>query len=333
MAATGVQHFLSGVDLLTAMTGLTQHTINTPYIVGPVHCYSGRLADELVLFDTGPSTSEGERYLRTQVDLKNLRHIFVTHCHIDHYGQCAWLEKNSDATIYLPYRDCLKITQHDQRLVGMYQLLANLGFDRQWLDGLQRIFDSDALFPPLPKKFRVAETDIPQRLGIEVVNCPGHCQSDLVYVGDNWAVTGDTMLRGVFQSPLLDVDLTTGERFNNYAAYCASLVKLGGLRGRQILPGHRRTVGSIDQALLFYVSKLLLRVEQLRPHQDETNVMVLLDKLLEGRTQDVFHLYLKASEVVFMKDLLQEPEKLRASLEKIGLFDQVKELFSAATGC
>ena len=139
-------------------------------------------------------------------------------------------------------------------------------------------------------------------------------------------------MRGVFQSPLLDVDLTTGERFNNYAAYCATLVKLGGLRGRQILPGHRRTVGSIEETLLFYVSKLFLRAEQLRPHQDEKNVVVLIDKLLEGRMQDVFHLYLKASEVVFMKDLLREPELLRASLEKIGLFDQVKELYFAATG-
>lgn len=314
------------------MAGLTQHTINTPYIVGPVHCYSGRLAGELVLIDTGPPTSEGERCLRTQVDLKNLRHVMVTHCHIDHYGQAAWLEQNSDATIYLPYRDCLKIAQHDRRLVAMYQLLANLGFDRQWLDGLQRIFDSGALFPPFPKKFRVADTDIPERLGIQVLNCPGHSQSDLVYAGDNWAVTGDTLLRGVFQSPLLDVDLTTGERFNNYAAYCATLVKLGGLRGREIQPGHRQTIDSIDHTLLFYVSKLLLRAEQLRPHRDEENVVVLIDKLLEGRMQDVFHLYLKTSEVVFLKDLLREPEMLRAALEKIGLFDRVKELYVAATG-
>jgi 2,4-dienoyl-CoA reductase (NADPH2) len=314
------------------MAGLTQHTINTPYIVGPVHCYSGSLADELVLFDTGPPTPEGERYLRTHIDLKNLRHVMVTHCHIDHYGQTAWLERNSDATIYLPYRDCLKIAQHDQRLVGMYQLLSDLGFDGQSLAGLRRIFDSGALFPPFPKNYRVAETEVPARLGIVVVNCPGHSQSDLVYVGEDWAVTGDTLLRGVFQSPLLDVDLETGARFNNYAAYCATLVKLGGLRGRRVLPGHRQFVVSINETMLFYVSKLLLRVEQLRPYKDEKNLVVLVDKLLEGRSQDVFHLYLKASEAVFMKDLLREPEKLREALEKIGLFDQVKELYSAATG-
>lgn len=37
----------------------------------------------------------------------------------------------------------------------------------------------------------------------------------LVYVGDEWAVTGDTLLKGIFQTPLLDVDLIHGGRFNN----------------------------------------------------------------------------------------------------------------------
>ncbi|EKD35389.1 MAG: NADH:flavin oxidoreductase/NADH oxidase [uncultured bacterium] len=315
------------------MAGLTQHTINTPYMVGPVHCYSGMMAGELVLFDTGPPTPETERYLRKNIDLANLRHVIVTHCHIDHYGQAHWLEQHSDATIYLPYRDCLKISEHDRRMEDMYRLLMDLGFSREYLTGLKQIFDSGALFPPFPKRFKVAEKELLDRLGIEVISCPGHSQSDLVYAGEDWAVTGDTLLRGIFQSPLLDVDLESGDRFNNYAAYCSSLVKLAGLRNRKVLPGHRQTIAGIDATLLFYVSKLLVRVEQLRPFKDEENLMVLIDKLLGDRVQDTFHLFLKASEVVFMKDLLGEPEMLRRALEEIGLFGQVDELYHAATGC
>ena len=86
-------------------------------------------------------------------------------------------------------------------------------------------------FLPFPSSFLVAENDLPERLGIEVLACPGHSQSDLVYVGEDWAVTGDTLLRGVFQSPLLDVDLETGGRFKNYEAYCSTIVKLAGLNG------------------------------------------------------------------------------------------------------
>ena len=72
-----------------------QHTINTPYIAGPVHCYTAELGGDLVLFDTGPPTAEAEQYLRDNIDLRRLKHVIITHCHIDHYGQAAWLEKNS----------------------------------------------------------------------------------------------------------------------------------------------------------------------------------------------------------------------------------------------
>jgi hydroxyacylglutathione hydrolase len=312
------------------MAGLTQHTINTPYMVGPVHCYSGVLAGELVLFDTGPPTPDAERYLRDHIDLKKLRHVIITHGHIDHYGLAFWLEQNSDATVYLPYRDCLKIANHEKRIEGMYRLLASLHFHQQALDELRRIFESGLLFPPFPQKFLVAEKDLPQRLAITTLNCPGHSQSDMVYFGEDWAVTGDTLLRGIFQSPLLDVDLESGERFNNYQVYCRTLVKLAGLINRRILPGHRQTIAGIDTTLLFYISKLLQRVAQLRPYKDEENLMVTIEKLLGEPIKDAFILYLKASEIVFMKDLLAKPELLRRALEDIGLFDQVRELFAAA---
>lgn len=314
------------------MTELTQHTINTPYMVGPVHCYSGRLAGELVLFDTGPPTPEASRYLKEHIDLAELRHVIVTHCHIDHYGQAFWLEQHSDASIYLPYRDCLKIINHKERMSAMHTLLASLDFKKPVLDALQRIFDSGALFPPFPKKFLVAEKELPQRLGITVLACPGHSQSDLVYAGDNWAVTGDTLLKGIFQSPLLDVDLETGDRFNNYEAYCSTIVKLASLGSRRVLPGHRYGLAGIKPTLLFYITKLLQRVEQMRPHSEEPNLMVLIERLLGEEMRDVFHLYLKASEVVFMKDLLKQPELLGQALTDIEIFDQVEELYHSATG-
>lgn len=299
-------------------------------MVGPVHCYTGKLDGELVLFDTGPPTPEGQRYLQKHVDLDNLKHIIITHCHIDHYGQAHWLEQNCDAALYLPYRDGLKIAKHDWRIEEMSCLLAELGFDAAYLEELRQIFVSGALFPPFPKHFLVTENDLPERLGIEVLACPGHSQSDLVYAGEDWAVTGDTLLRGVFQSPLLDVDLETGGRFKNYEAYCSTLVKLAGLTGKRVLPAHRYTVKDINRVLLFYIAKLLQRAGQLRPYREEENVMLLMDKVLNGRALDIFNIYLKASEIVFMKDFLEQPELLRRALLEIGLFDDVAELFNSA---
>lgn len=312
------------------LKGFRQHTVSTPYMVGPVHFYTAELGGELVLFDTGPPTMETEQYLRENIDLAALRHIVVTHAHIDHYGQAWWLQENSDAALYLPTRDCMKISQHSRRMDGMYQLLLRCGFDTQYLDGLKKIFDSGVLFPPFPQKFLVAEKDIPAHLGINVLPCPGHSQSDVVYYGEDWAVTGDTLLRGIFQCPLLDLDLEASDRFKNYEAYCTTLTKLAGLEGKKVLPGHRQEIPGIKVTLRFYISKLLLRAQQLQTYKNEENLMVLIDKLLEGRMQDVFHMYLKASEIIFMKDFLRQPELLREALTAIGLFDDVADNYFTA---
>lgn len=311
---------------------VTQHTIDTPYPVGPVHCYTFEHEDGLILFDTGPPTREAKDYFRRHLDFGRLRYILLTHCHIDHYGLAHWFEQESDAVIVMPYRDSLKIAQHDRRIEMMELLLGNVGFGRQYLAELRQIFDSGVLFPPFPRRFAIAETDLPATLGIEVIPCPGHSQSDIVYAFDGYAVTGDTLLRGIFQSPLLDVDLETGERFNNYQAYCGSLVRLAELQGRTVLPGHRHTIEDVNTILQFYVTKMLVRVEQLLPVRNEPNVAKIISTLFNNQMTDVFHIYLKASEILFMQDFLADPERLGDALARIGLFDSVAELYHRVTG-
>ncbi len=299
-------------------------------MVGPVHCYTAQLGGDLVLFDTGPPTPEARKYLQENIDLKRLKHVLVTHCHIDHYGQGAWLADNCDATLYLPAKDCLKIANHSERIDGMEQMLSGLGFDEKYLSKLRAIFESGALFPPFPTRFEETESALPGHLGIEIIDCPGHSQSDLVFVGNEWAITGDTLLKGVFQSPVLDVDLESGTRFRNYEAYCSTLLKLAKLSSLEILPAHRKTIKSIEETMLYYISKLLSRAIQLHPYRSEENLFVIIEKITGGRMQDVFHMYLKASEILFMKDFLSEPGLLRSSLEEIGLFEEVSALYYSA---
>ena len=307
-----------------------QHTVDTPYMVGPVHCYTAELEGELVLFDTGPPTDIGQRFLEEHIDLGRLKHVIVTHCHIDHYGQSSWLEQHTDAAIYLPYRDILKIRRHEERMESMYGLLAEMGFAAGYLEQLRESFYRGVLFPPFPEKYLTAEKDIPPHLGVDVLCCAGHSQSDLVYTGNGWAITGDTLLQGIFQSPLLDVDLERGGRFNNYEAYCSSIVILAGLRNKLILPGHRRTIESVDATILFYVSKTLDRVMQLLPYFSSHTVAEIINLVFAKSMTDPFHIYLKASEIVFMKDFLARPEQLMTALRQIDLFDNVADQYSLA---
>jgi 2,4-dienoyl-CoA reductase (NADPH2) len=306
---------------------IQQHTINTDYQVGPVHCYSGELGGELVLFDTGPPTEEAQACLRDQLDLSRLRHIVITHCHIDHCGLVCWLVKETGASLYLPYRDTLKIARHEDRLEKLAELLLEVGFDQRFLERFRSSMDTDEVFPQFPEKFLTVEKDLPKHLGIEVLACPGHSQSDLVLVGPDWAVTGDVLLKGIFQAPLLDIDLETGERFRNYEAYCTTLVKLATLRDRQILPGHRNSIDSVDDTILFYVGKLLDRAAQLKQFSSKDSVAQIVGQLFGDGQGHPFHYYLKASELVFMRDLMRCPDLLRTSLEQIGLFEPVSEKF------
>lgn len=311
---------------------MQQHTIPTPYVVGEVHIYTIEVQGELILFDTGPPTPQALDCIRENVDLDRLRHVFVTHCHVDHYGLADHLGRHSAAEIYLPRKDALKIEHHQRRLDGIEELLYDLGFDGRYVDRFRQTVAGKGIFPTFPEHYRVVEeTDVLERLGLSCLSCPGHSQSDLVYLGEDWAVTGDTLLRGIFQAPLLDIDLDTfAGRFSNYGAYCDSLRRMEELRGRRILPGHRQAVDSLEATMLFYVTKLLERAERIREYADEADISAIVRRLFGTAMDDPFHVYLKASEIVFMRDFLADPGRLREALIHLGLFDAVRGLYAAA---
>lgn len=310
---------------------MRQHTVHTPYLVGEAHFYSTEIDGELVLFDTGPATQEALAFLREEVDLSRLKYVFITHCHIDHYGLAAELAEQTRAEILLPRKDAIKIIRHAERLAHIEGLLHECGFDKATTQRFRRIIEDAQVFPPFPKRYTIVEeSEIPAKLGISWLACPGHSQSDLVYRIGGQAITGDILLRNIFQAPLLDVDLDTfSGRFRNYDAYCGSLLALATLRDCRILPGHREYVESVDETILFYVDKMLERAGQVKRFSGTESVLNVVRKLFNGSLVDPFIIYLKVSEVVFMQDFIAEPGKLEDSLMKIGLFDAVRDRFEA----
>lgn len=310
---------------------IRQHTATTPYPVGDVHFYSTQIEGELVLFDTGPPTEECWQQLQAEVELGQLRHVFMTHCHIDHWGQAARLAQETGATIYLPQRDVDKIVHHQRRIQGMMDVMHGYGFTQPYLDELRAEIDNEDVFPPIPAAYEIVEKSaFERRFGLEVLACPGHSQSDLVYRLGNQAISGDVLLRGIFQSPLLDIDLQTfAGRFQNYRAYCTSLGHLTSLRDCRIWPGHRKHIESVDATLLFYLHKLLDRARKIKPFATEQDVAGLIAHLFDGQKLPLFHTYLKASEIIFMQDLFATPYLLQAALEQAGLFAPLADDFTA----
>ncbi len=312
---------------------MRQHTVQTPYMVGEAHFYSTEIKGELVLFDTGPATPQALAYLREQVDLERLKYLFITHCHVDHYGLAAYIAQNSATEICIPRKDAVKLRRHEERLMHIRNLLNEFGFDDAFVGRLRGSFEKNKIFPGIPDKFTVVEeSDVPEKLGITWLSCPGHSQSDLVYLCGDHAVAGDVLIRTIFQAPLLDVDLETfAGRFKNYDAYCASLLNLRKLEGYKIHPGHREYVESLDDTILFYVKKLLERAAQVKRFSDVESIHDVVAHLFGETLAEPFYIYLKVSEIVFMRDFLAAPETLKSSLERIGLFEGVRDLYVAVT--
>lgn len=313
---------------------MRQHMLHTPYLVSEAHFYSTEIDGELVLFDTGPPTAEALALLQKEVDLSRLKYLFITHCHIDHYGLSEYIAAHTEAQIFLPRNDFIKLQRNNAVTDSLRLLLLEIGFDEHYVRNLLEIFKDYRLPDFTAERFQIVEdSDLPARLGISCLHCPGHCQSDMVYKVGNDAITGDILIRNIFQTPLLEVDLSTlSGRFRNYDAYCDTLVKLQDLGSYRILPGHRMYVESLDSAIHFYVTKLLERAQQVKPLESIDSIRGVAEALFSAAENDPLVQYLKASEILFMRDFLAAPERLQNALREIGMFDRVRDLYGTVVG-
>ncbi|HUX37814.1 MAG TPA: MBL fold metallo-hydrolase [Rectinemataceae bacterium] len=309
---------------------MVQHSVPTPYMVGDVHFYTSDLDGGPVFFDCGPPLKEGREALAKAAELRELRHVFLTHCHIDHYGLCPWIERNSGATIWMPTKELKKFERRDEHERKAAELLDGLGFGPAFLDAMRESFRRTTVMPEDFSRYRpIEESALPPVWGLDWIACPGHSQSDIVWLQGDEAVTGDVLLRGIFQVPLLDLDLGSFEgRFRNYEAWCDSIPRIAALRGRRIRPGHRLTA-EVDEALVEYVTTLLQRARLVKRYR-HLPMTSIVDEIFKGRLSDPFYVYLKVSEIVFMIDFLDDPDSLRAALVAAGLFDGLAELFAEA---
>lgn len=302
---------------------LERHVIDTPYLVGPVEIYEFWIQGVHFLVDTGPQTEVAERYLEERIDLASLDYLLITHCHPDHYGLSNYISHHSPAEILFARVDACLYERFDERIAYLAEELSTFGFPKEMYDhfhGLLPKFQGDI---PFPKQYQILEEreGLLKGLGVEFLACPGHSQSDLVFLVEDYALTGDILLKNIFTAPLLDMDLTKGEgRFSNYRAYVESIGKLKTLEGRRILPSHNQEVESVKAQVDFYVAKMIKRANRLKPLAEQgMSKFELLGALLpEEGQKSAFYYYIKAGELYFFLDFLKDPMILSQALEDAG---------------
>jgi 2,4-dienoyl-CoA reductase (NADPH2) len=301
-----------------------RYTIDTPYPVGPVHIYLLEQGGRLVLFDAGPPTFNCFNFLKNNLPLSKIEYVFITHAHADHCGATGFIRENSEAKIVIPRKDILKNMHFEEIKASLKGILLDLGFPKEVVMNMQNAVESLKTQENLPEDVLAVE-DINLPEDITYKPFPGHSITDFVYLVDNkYAFTGDFLLADIFQTPLIEIDPETGEVFDNYRAYCNSIARLSELEGYEVLPSHRELKHPLD-AVGFYVDKLIKRSRFVRECLQKNCTIFDAVKELLDPYKEPFKAYMKASELVFIRDFIQKPELLLSSLKKIGLFDRFEK--------
>ena len=257
-----------------ALTRLGIHRIPVPVPFpeagGPANVYVIEEKDGgVALFDAGIGTKEGRDALHAGLDelgisTGELRRIFVSHGHIDHYGCARAAQEASGAPVYAHLRDHDKLTGRDRtaRRLELYAAyLSRLGAPPRLLEHV-RIHWQDALrmarplehVEPLP-----AGTILRfKRFSAEVLHLPGHTPGLICLWAPEARVlfSDDHLLERVSPNPLLDLEGQAEPTHKALVAYVESARRARALPAALVAPGHGEPFSGhqmvIDRLLAFY---------------------------------------------------------------------------------
>ncbi|MGZ6124634.1 MAG: MBL fold metallo-hydrolase [Myxococcales bacterium] len=298
-----------------------------PEAGGPANVYVIEEEDGgVALFDAGIGTRDGRDALlggfaRLGLSLGDVRRIFVSHGHIDHYGYARAAQEASGAPVYAHARDHDKLTGRD-RSAKRFELyaayLSRLGAPTHLLDHV-KVHRQDALrmARPLEQVEPLAAGAILRfkRFSAEVLHLPGHTPG-LVCL---WAAqprvlfSDDHLLERVSPNPLLDLEGQPEPTHRALLAYLDSARRARALPAELIAPGHAEPFSGhqavIDRLIAFYQKRQERILELLRggPRTPAELAPLVFPHAREHQ------LYLTLSEVMGNLEVLEANQRVARS--------------------
>lgn len=194
--------------------------------------------DGLTLVDTGTPGSEG-KILAAVAELgkqpSDIRHILVTHCHVDHSGSLAALKQATGAPAYMHPLDATMIRE-GKAARAMHPapgLLPAL---------MVRLFIRSAptMVAPAAVDHEVHDGDeLPIAGGIRAIHTPGHCAGQLAFL---WPHHGGLLFAADNASHMLGLGLSIV--YENLDEGKRSLGKLAALEFEAACFGHGRAISA-----------------------------------------------------------------------------------------
>ena len=306
--------------------GVARVPVPVPFVEagGPSNVYVIEEADGgLALFDAGIGTKEGREALLAGFralgrSLGEVRRIFISHGHIDHYGYARAAQEESGAPVYCHPRDHGKVTgrgrgPHGLELYAAY--LERLGAPREVLGHVRVHFqDAQRMARPLETVEPLSEGQQLRfaRFQGEVMHLPGHTPG-LVCL---WAAeervlfSDDHLLERVSPNPLLDLEGKAEPEHRALCAYLRSTQRVRELPVSLVAPGHGEPftghVEVIDRLLHFYDRRQALILDLLG--EGAATPAELAPRVFRHAKPSQFYLVL--SEVMGNLEVLEERGKV-----------------------
>jgi len=201
---------------------------------GNGNCFLVRNGGNAILVDTS-RVQFRDRILK-QCENKNVRLIVLTHGHIDHIQNAAFLSKELNVPIAMHKADYELIKNNLAEPLSAHSLLGKL-----ILRMSMSSFENDKVDPFEPAVF-LSEGDALDKYGIRaaiIMELPGHTKGSIgVIIGDTDMIVGDALMNMFYptKSPL----------YGNRADMEKSAERIGSLGNIEIHFGHGKSVKNRD---------------------------------------------------------------------------------------
>jgi glyoxylase-like metal-dependent hydrolase (beta-lactamase superfamily II) len=309
-----------------ASLGVTRVPVPVPFVEagGPANVYVIEEADGgLALFDAGIGTREGRDALLAGFralgrSLGEVRRIFISHGHIDHYGYARAAQEESGAPVYCHPRDHGKVTGRGRDPASLERYAAyleRLGAPRELLAHVRIHFqDVQRMARPLEQVEPLAEGDRLRfaRFSADVLHLPGHTPGlvCLWAAAERVLFSDDHLLERVSPNPLLDLEGKAEPEHKALCAYLRSTARVRDLPVSLVAPGHGDVFTGhaevIDRLLHFYGKRQSLLLDLLR--EGDATPADLAPRLFPRAKPS--QLYLVLSEVMGNLEVLEERGKI-----------------------